>query len=349
MAELQISTLQQPADMQTAEAQSEEREGAKFQLYKKKGIYEYRLVNGKPDKSRARITYNSGDVYDGGVKRSSSLRKLFKLEYEGEGSYLWQSGDRYDGVFRNGQIQGKGTFTAANGDVYEGAFAKGQFRGHGKYRWADGSNFEGEFKNGDIYRGIYTDKNGVKYACSAEYDRSGKRKKVTLSPLKGDSSEQQQNAQTDAAPAQNETLTVASETETPVATSSENEPTSEQAQNTARSAPRSGLQRRDAALLTSIRHSKKGKEFDDLYRGRVKNTVTARKRLLNILNFFTNSDAEQMERVFKSSRLFDRNAENGNEEASKLVCEVVQANRSSVDKLHAQARRAPESASEHVH
>lgn len=66
------------------------------------------------------------------------------------------------------------------------------------------------------------------------------------------------------------------------------------------------IDRSDNAVLERIRRSKKAGEFDALFKG---DSLTGDKsrddfRLLNILAFFTDCDAMQMERIFKDSNLY---------------------------------------------
>ena len=105
---------------------------------KKNGVYEYALFpNGKENKTRLKVTFNNGDVYDGKAKGQ---------KFEGEGNYTWANGARFNGTFADGKLS-NGKYTAANGDVYEGKFDGNKYCGEGKYTWADGSTFEGTFKN----------------------------------------------------------------------------------------------------------------------------------------------------------------------------------------------------------
>ena len=64
------------------------------------------------------------------------------------GSYIWATGMRYDGEFKNGLPHGKGAITHPNGDRYEGEFKNGDKHGNGTYAYSNGSSYVGEFKNG---------------------------------------------------------------------------------------------------------------------------------------------------------------------------------------------------------
>ena len=41
-------------------------------------------------------------------------------EMHGQGTYTWDSGDVYDGEWKEGNMHGQGTYTYANGNVYKG-------------------------------------------------------------------------------------------------------------------------------------------------------------------------------------------------------------------------------------
>ena len=45
----------------------------------------------------------------------------------------------------NGLLHGKGTYTYQNGEKYEGLFRDGYMFGEGRYTWADGGYYEGEY------------------------------------------------------------------------------------------------------------------------------------------------------------------------------------------------------------
>lgn len=68
----------------------------------------------------------------------------------GAGSYVWDSGNKYEGDFVKGKRTGHGTFTFANGDIYTGDFLDGKFSGHGKYTYADGDVYDGQWQNGKM-------------------------------------------------------------------------------------------------------------------------------------------------------------------------------------------------------
>ncbi len=254
----------------------------KIEQYKADGIYEYSLkANGRRDKSRLKISYYEGDVFEGMLR----LRK-----FHGQGKYTWKEGGQYEGNFRRGKLDGKGKYTTAEGDVYEGNFKNNTYHGSGKYTWKDGSSFEGQFKNGRMQNGRYTDADGNVYTCKFKYKLNGERKTAQMQLVKRAApkveekhEEKKDGAKRNKQPKQN----------------------------------KNGLQSKDSALLTTIRNSAQGNLFKNLYSGASGNDAKSQKDLMAILDFFTNSDAEQMQRIYKSSKIYD--ASKGPEHLTELV------------------------------
>ena len=63
----------------------------------------------------------------------------------GSGAYVWDTGNKYEGSFKNGRRTGQGTFTFASGDTYTGDFLDGKFHGRGRYAYADGDVYDGQW------------------------------------------------------------------------------------------------------------------------------------------------------------------------------------------------------------
>lgn len=107
--------------------------------------------------------------------------------WSGLGTYLYPSGAKYVGAFREGKIQGKGTLYFSNGNKYvgdwnafyregdgemfytdgghyKGQFQKSRFNGKGVFTYANGDVYEGDWKN-DLSdgRGAYKFQDGDKY------------------------------------------------------------------------------------------------------------------------------------------------------------------------------------------
>ncbi len=143
------------------------------------------------------LTFADGSIYRGAMRgaslhgRGEYVSKSFKYEGEfneglkqGEGTYVWENGDRYQGRFtadrpdgqgkyqfangdayegdvQAGVINGRGSYTSRNGDVFEGSFLAGKPHGMGVYRFASGDRYEGEMQGGTMQgKGRYVAKNG---------------------------------------------------------------------------------------------------------------------------------------------------------------------------------------------
>ena len=105
-------------------------------------------------------------------------RQLVALKEEVEDlknyrKFAWDSGDRYEGAWKNGDMNGKGTYYYADGNLYEGQWKEGNRQGEGTLTWFDGQQYTGQWKddtmsglgkycflNGSIYHGEYT--NGLR-------------------------------------------------------------------------------------------------------------------------------------------------------------------------------------------
>lgn len=70
--------------------------------------------------------------------------------YDGNGSYLFENGDLYNGQWKKGEMNGYGVYEFANGDVYKGAFKKGFMEGRGTYTYKNGDKYIGTWKAGKM-------------------------------------------------------------------------------------------------------------------------------------------------------------------------------------------------------
>ena len=149
------------------------------------------------------LTFADGSIYRGATRgatlhgKGEYVSKSFKYEGEwadglkqGEGTYVWENGDRYQGHFsadrpdgkgkyqfgngdayegevQAGVINGRGSYTSKNGDVFEGSFQNGKPHGVGVYRFATGDRYEGEMQAGTMQgKGRYLAKNGDRVEAS---------------------------------------------------------------------------------------------------------------------------------------------------------------------------------------
>ncbi len=69
----------------------------------------------------------------------------------GQGTYVWEDGTKYEGESKKGKEHGQGKIVWANGDTYEGEWKNGEEHGQGKMVWVNGVTYEGEWKNGKMY------------------------------------------------------------------------------------------------------------------------------------------------------------------------------------------------------
>ncbi|MBD5585553.1 MAG: hypothetical protein HDQ88_10760 [Clostridia bacterium] len=285
---LEPGTLGEPGELLSPE------KGNKFEKQKSDGIYEYSIKpNGKRDKSRVKISYYAGDIFEGTL----SLGK-----YKGYGKYTWQQGGVYEGNFERGKLSGKGKYTEPSGDFYEGDFKNNKYDGKGKYTWSDGSSFEGEFKQGKITKGTYTDKEGNVYSCVFRYRLNGERKTNSMRLIRSAQSQKLEKKEK------------AVEKDT-----SKDKPVKQPAKP--KQSDKSGLSSKDKALITTIRSSIRGPEFKNLYSGASGKSEKSDRNLIAILNFFTGSDAEQIQRIFKTSKIYD--ASKGQEYLTDMINSVM--------------------------
>lgn len=81
--------------------------------------------------------------------------------FQGNGTYIWVDGSKYEGEFYLGKICGKGKHTKPNGDTYLGFFHEGLKQGRGTSSWANGDSHVGYWWAGKINgKGKYTWANG---------------------------------------------------------------------------------------------------------------------------------------------------------------------------------------------
>ena len=99
----------------------------------------YRALDGYPENKGRMITVKR-TLPDGTTEN--------QREKHGRWEYIWPSGNKYVGEYKDGQQHGQGTFTWANGDKYVGEYKDDQHHGQGTYTYASGDKYVGEFKDG---------------------------------------------------------------------------------------------------------------------------------------------------------------------------------------------------------
>ena len=78
--------------------------------------------------------------------------------------YSWDSGDRYEGEFKDGLFHGNGTFIFSNGDIYSGMWEYDKKHGKGTYTAFDGEIYDGEwFENKKQGNGLFITQLGDEY------------------------------------------------------------------------------------------------------------------------------------------------------------------------------------------
>jgi hypothetical protein len=96
-------------------------------------------VQGDCENGVGMFVYPTGDRYSGAFK--DGVR-------EGQGVMEYSNGDRYEGGYAHDQRQGQGTYTFKNKGVFVGQFHQGAREGAGTYRFSDsGEMFLGEIKD----------------------------------------------------------------------------------------------------------------------------------------------------------------------------------------------------------
>jgi hypothetical protein len=107
--------------------------------------------------------YPTGDKYEGNWK---DYRK------NGHGVFTWVNGNKYDGNWENDQITGQGTFTWSNGNSFTGDWKNNKIEGKGIYTWRNGNKYQGDWKNGKkVGQGLFTWSNGNTYDGGWENDK----------------------------------------------------------------------------------------------------------------------------------------------------------------------------------
>lgn len=119
------------------------------------GYYEGEVNYNGDEHGQGTFVWDNGDKYIGGF----SYRK-----FSGQGTYYYASGAKYVGQWSNDLKNGKGTMYFKNGNVYEGNWVNDKENGFGRetYQWG---YYEGQWKDGTWYgKGKeYHNKNGTTY------------------------------------------------------------------------------------------------------------------------------------------------------------------------------------------
>jgi hypothetical protein len=101
-------------------------------------VYEGYILNGEPS-GEGTIIFDNGDKYTGNWVNGDRT---------GQGTFYWANGDNYTGNFVNDKRDGKGTYKWASGGGYTGDWVDGERTGQGTEYLADGCYYTGSFVNG---------------------------------------------------------------------------------------------------------------------------------------------------------------------------------------------------------
>jgi len=105
-------------------------------------------------------------------------------EFDGQGEYIFPSGDRYIGSFSEGKRSGYGSYYYNGGDIYSGNWVNNTATGYAEYIFANGDKYVGMFsdylwdgqgtfsyKDGYTYQGIW---NQGRFSQGSEFDEGGR-------------------------------------------------------------------------------------------------------------------------------------------------------------------------------
>ncbi len=115
------------------------------------------------------MKYNTGEVYEGNWKNDKK---------HGIGKFKYKNGDVYEGNWENDKKHGNGKMEYINGNVYNGEWKDNEKYGNGTMKYNNGDVYEGDWENnnrnghgtityfnGDVYKGGWKynqyDKNGI--------------------------------------------------------------------------------------------------------------------------------------------------------------------------------------------
>ena len=123
--------------------------GALKGIGKKKGLF-------KTKQTGIQHGYGIFDC-DGGVAEGQFLNG----KKHGQGTYVWNNGDRYIGEYKEDIRTGQGTLIWKDGEKYVGQFLNGKKHGQGTYFWNNGDRYIGGWRNDNRYgKGTYIYSNG---------------------------------------------------------------------------------------------------------------------------------------------------------------------------------------------
>ena len=78
----------------------------------------------------------------------------------GQGTYTYSDGDKFEGEWKDDQWNGQGTYTWSDGKKYVGEWKEMKRSGQGTFTLPSGNKFEGEWKNNKPWNGTSIDEYG---------------------------------------------------------------------------------------------------------------------------------------------------------------------------------------------
>ena len=98
------------------------------------------------------LSDNSGSKSDIVIFGHNYTGDLKDGKRDGNGKYIYQNGDTYEGMWALDKKEGEGTFTYNNDRyTYVGSFTNDLFNGWGTLYIIGGEKYEGEWKNGTMH------------------------------------------------------------------------------------------------------------------------------------------------------------------------------------------------------
>ena len=134
----------------------------KLKVHSKNSLNSNQIKNcpssGYKDNCKGRMSYSSGDAYNGFFKNNKR---------HGQGTFSYKNGDKYSGNWKNSKKHGRGTYTWKSGDKYVGQWQKNNMHGQGVMTFKNGKIQRGIWKN-DKFIGSKTEKSLSKYQSKAK-------------------------------------------------------------------------------------------------------------------------------------------------------------------------------------
>ena len=98
------------------------------------------IIQPLKDYPKKSMALEDGSYYNGQFNHNG--------QREGKGILIYQDGTKFEGLFKDDQINGLGRIIFKNGDHYTGDFFDGKFHGYGIYETKNGFKYTGEWEDG---------------------------------------------------------------------------------------------------------------------------------------------------------------------------------------------------------